>query len=473
MNDAPNNRPESQDEKPEIETDGVEAPSVITPHLIAQVVGAVGDGDVHSVRRTIEDLHPADAADLLEQLPPDAFKGAIELLDHYLPGETVTELADDVRADALEILSDSGIAAMTEKLDSDDASFILNDLDEDRRTDILAKVSATDRAAIETSLSFDEESAGRLMQRDFVAAPVFWTVGQTIDHLRSVDEDDLPETFFDIYAVDPGFRLQGTVNLSTILRSSRETTLSELMKEAVVSIRPEMDQEEVAYVFQQYNLASAPVVDEAGRLTGMITVDDMVDVIQEENREDLLALSGVSEAGVNQSVLSAVRARLPWLAATLIAAFLASTVVALFEATIDEIVALAILMPVVVGLCGNAGSQSLAVAVRAIAERDLEGPLAARAVRREILTALVNGLIIALLSGVITWLWFSNPMLGVVIGAALVFTFLWAGLVGILAPLILKRMGVDPAVASGVFVLTSIDLMGFFVFLGLATVILL
>lgn len=469
MNDAP----DPTDEKPEIETDGVEAPPVITPHLIAQVVGAVGDGDLHSVRRTIEDLHPADAADLLEQLPPDAFKGAIELLDHYLPGETVTELADDVRADALEILSDSGIAAMTEKLDSDDASFILNDLDEDRRADILAKVSATDRAAIETSLSFDEESAGRLMQRDFVAAPVFWTVGQTIDHLRSVDEDDLPETFFDIYAVDPGFRLQGTVSLSTILRSSRETTLSEIMKEAAVSIRPEMDQEEVAYVFQQYNLASAPVVDEAGRLTGMITVDDMVDVIQEENREDLLALSGVSEAGVNQSVLSAVRARLPWLAATLIAAFLASTVVALFEATIDEIVALAILMPVVVGLCGNAGSQSLAVAVRAIAERDLEGPLAARAVRREILTALANGLIIALLSGVITWLWFSNPMLGVVIGAALVFTFLWAGLVGILAPLILKRMGVDPAVASGVFVLTSIDLMGFFVFLGLATVLLL
>ncbi len=469
MNDAP----DPQDEKPGIDTDAADSAQVITPALIAQIVGAVGDKDLHAVRRTIEELHPADAADLLEQLPSDAFKGAIELLDHYLPGETVTELADDVRADALDILSDSGIAAMTEKLDSDDASFILNDLDEDRRAEILAKVSASDRAAIETSLSFDEESAGRLMQRDFVAAPVFWTVGQTIDHLRSVDEDDLPDTFFDIYAVDPGFRLQGTVSLSMILRSSRETTLKQIMKEAAVSIRPEMDQEEVAYVFQQYNLASAPVVDEAGRLTGMITVDDMVDVIQEENREDLLALSGVSEAGVNQSVLSAVKARLPWLAATLIAAFLASTVVALFEATIDQIVALAILMPVVAGLCGNAGSQSLAVAVRAIAERDLEGPLVARAVRREIFTALANGVIIAVLSGIVTWLWFSDAWLGVVIGGALVSTFVWAGLVGILAPLILKRMGVDPAVASGVFVLTSIDLMGFFVFLGLATVVLL
>ncbi len=469
MTDAP----DPSADKPENEADNVETPAVITPALIAEIVGAVGDRDVHSVRRTIEDLHPADAADLLEQLPTDVFRGAIELLDHHLPGETVTELADDVRAEALDILSDSGIATITEKLDSDDASFILNDLDEDRRADILAKVSATDRAAIETSLSFDEESAGRLMQRDFVAAPVFWTVGQTIDHLRSVDEDDLPDTFFDIYAVDPGFRLQGSVSLSTILRSSRETTLQELMHETAVSIRPEMDQEAVAYVFQQYNLASAPVVDEAGRLTGMITVDDMVDVIQEENREDLLALSGVSEAGVNQSVYSAVKARLPWLAATLVAAFLASTVVALFEATIDQVVALAILMPVIAGLCGNAGSQSLAVAVRAIAERDLEGPLVARAVRREIFTALANGAIIALLSGVVTWLWFGDAMLGVVIAAALLFTFIWAGFVGIMAPLMLKRMGVDPAVASGVFVLTSIDLMGFFVFLGLATIILL
>lgn len=468
MNDAP----DPKAEKPNHE-DNVETPPVITPSLIAQVVDAVDDGDLNTVRRAIEDLHPADAADLLEQLPPDAFRGAIELLDHHLPGETVTELADDVRADALEILSDSGIAAMTEKLDSDDASFILNDLDEERRADILAKVSASDRAAIETSLSFDEESAGRLMQRDFVAAPVFWTVGQTIDHLRSVDEDDLPDTFFDIYAVDPGFRLQGTVSLSTILRSSRETTLRELMKDAAVAIRPEMDQEEVAYVFQQYNLASAPVVDEAGRLTGMITVDDMVDVIQEENREDLLALSGVSEAGVNQSVFSAVRARLPWLAATLITAFLASVVVALFERTIESIVALAVLMPVVAGLCGNAGSQSLAVAVRAIAERDLEGPLVARAVRREALTALANGAIIALLSALITWIWFGDAMLGAVIAVALLLTFIWAGLVGVIAPLVLKRMGVDPAVASGVFVLTSIDLMGFFVFLGLATVILL
>ena len=212
--------------------------------------------------------------------------------------EAITELNDDTRRVVMDELSDAGIAAMTERLDSDDASFLLNDLDDERRARILQRVSASDRAAIESSLAFDEESAGRLMQRDFVAATVFWTVGQTIDHMRTVDEDDLPDTFFEIYTVDPAFRLQGSVALATLLRQPRETPLQQIIKEASIRVKPEMHQEEVAYLFQQYNLASAPVVDDAGRLTGMITVDDMVDVIQEENREDLLALSGVSEAGV-------------------------------------------------------------------------------------------------------------------------------------------------------------------------------
>jgi magnesium transporter len=378
-----------------------------------------------------------------------------------------------MRLAALNELTDAAIAAMTEHLDSDDASFLLQDLEEDRRTRILSRVSATDRAAIESSLAFDEESAGRLMQRDFVAAPVFWTVGQAIDHMRNVSVDDLPETFFEIYIVDPAFRLQGSVPVWKLVRSPRETPLKDIMKETVAHVRPEMDQEEVAFLFQQYNLASAPVVDEAGRLTGMITVDDMVDVIQQENREDILALSGVSEAGVNQSVYAAVRARIPWLAMNLITAFAASAVVAIFQGTIEEVVALAVLMPVVAGLCGNAGSQALTVTVRAIADRDLEGPLIARAVRREALTALINGLIIASAAGLVAGVWFQEPMIGVAIGTAMVFTFLCAGLIGILTPLLLKRAGVDPAVASAVFVLTLIDLTGFFVFLGLATLILL
>jgi len=458
---------------PASETDAVESPGVLAPAFIAQFVGMVGDGDRFRLRRTIKELHPADAADLLEHLPPDAFRKAIHLLDKDLPAEAVAELSDEMRAAALRELTDAGIAVMTERLDSDDASFLLNDLEEDRRTRILSRVSATDRAAIESSLAFDEESAGRLMQRDFVAAPVFWTVGQAIDHMRTVAIDDLPETFFEIYIVDPAFRLQGSVPVSRLLRYARETPLKDIMREIPVQVKPETDQEEVAFLFRQYNLASAPVVDEAGRLTGMITIDDVVDVIQEEAEEDILALSGVSEAGVNQTVLSAVRARIPWLGINLFTAFLASAVVSAFAAVIDREVALAFLMPVVAGLGGNAGSQALAVSVRAIADRDLEGQLIARAVRREALTAIINGLIIAAVAALVVLVWFQDPDLSLVMLVAMSATFTWAGLIGILAPLTLKRLGADPAVASSVFVLTTIDLMGFFVFLGLASIILL
>jgi magnesium transporter len=471
MNETPDSAQERSSEN-QSEGEAVEA-GVLAPAFVAQFVGAVGDGDRFALRRIIKELHPADAADLLEHLPPDAFRKAIHLLDKDLPAEAVAELSDEMRLAALNELTDAGIATMTEHLDSDDASFLLNDLEEDRRTRILSRVSATDRAAIESSLAFDEESAGRLMQRDFVAAPVFWTVGQAIDHMRNVAVDDLPETFFEIYIVDPGFRLQGSVAVWKLLRAARETPLKDIMKEVPVHVQPEMDQEEVAYLFRQYNLASAPVVDEAGRLTGMITIDDVVDVIQEEAQEDILALSGVSEAGVNQSVLSAVRARIPWLGVNLLTAFAASVVVALFQGTIEEVVALAVLMPVVAGLCGNAGSQALTVTVRAIAERDLDGPLIARAVRREALTALVNGAIIASAAAIVAALWFQDPLIGVSIGGAMVFTFLCAGFIGILTPLLLKRMGFDPAVSSAVFVLTLIDLTGFFVFLGLATLVLL
>lgn len=470
MNDTRDpNAPEISSEIPET----TENTGVISPSVIAQFVGAIGDGDKPYLWRTARELHPADMADLLEHLPPDAFRKAIHLLGKDLPAEAVAELSDTARLEALHELTDNAVTAMIGHLDSDDASFLLSDLEEDRRVRILSKVSATDRAAIESSLSFDDESAGRLMQRAFVAAPVFWTVGQAIDHMRSVSDDDLPETFFEIYIVDPAFRLQGSVPVSTLLRSAREMPLKDIMKEIKATIPPEMDQEEVAYLFRQYNLASAPVVDEAGRLTGMITIDDVVDVIQEEAEEDILALSGVSEAGVNQSILSAVRARIPWLLVNLITAFLASVVVSLFAPVIDQVVALAFLMPVVAGLSGNAGSQALAVSVRAIAERDLEGPLVRRAIRREALTAIINGTIIAWTAALVVLAWFHTPTLSLIVGLSMTVTFTWAGLVGILAPLTLRRFGADPAVASSVFVLTSIDMASFFVFLGLASLMLL
>ncbi|MET0337309.1 MAG: magnesium transporter [Caulobacter sp.] len=465
--DAPENRVDPPEAPESVETAGV-----ISPAFVAQVVGAIGDGDKPFLWRTVKDMHPADVADLLEHLPPDAFRKAIHLLGKNLPAEAVAELSDTARLDALNELTDATVTAMVGHLDSDDASFLLSDLEEDRQARILAKVSATDRAAIESSLAFDEESAGRLMQRAFVAAPVFWTVGQAIDHMRTVAEDDLPETFFEIYIVDPAFRLQGSVPVSRLLRHGREKPGAEIMKHTAVHVRPEMDQEEVAYLFRQYNLASAPVVDEAGRLTGMITIDDVVDVIQEEAEEDILALSGVSEAGVNQSVFSAVKARIPWLLLNLVTAFIASVVVSLFAVVIDKVVALAFLMPVVVALGGSAGSQSLAVAVRAIAERDLEGQLARRAIRREAMTAMLNGAVIASLAFVVVLLWFQDIRLALVMLTAMAATFMWAGLVGILAPLTLRRLGQDPAVASSVFVLTSIDMIGFFIFLGLASKVL-
>lgn len=455
------------------ETSTSEQTGAISPAFVSRVVGAIGDGDKPFLWRTVRELHPADLADLLEHLPPDAFRKGIHLLGKDLPAEAVAELSDTARAEALHELTDAAISAMIGHLDSDDASFLLGDLEDDRRTRILNKVSATDRAAIESSLAFDEESAGRLMQRDFVAAPVFWTVGQAIDHMRNVPEDDLPETFFEIYIVDPAFRLQGSVPVSRLLRYNRDKPLKDIMREATIHVRPEMDQEEVAYIFRQYNLASAPVVDEAGRLTGMITIDDVVDVIQEEAEEDILALSGVSEAGVNQSVFSAVRARIPWLGINLVTAFVASTIVSLFAPVIDHVVALAFLMPVVAGLSGNAGSQALAVSVRAIAERDLQGPMVLRAIRREGLTALINGIIIAWSAALIVLVWFHDPRISMVVGVSMTITFGWAGMIGILAPLTLRRFGADPAVASSVFVLTSIDMASFFVFLGLASLVLL
>jgi magnesium transporter len=466
MNDTRD--PDTPETAPEVQENG----GVITPAFTAQFIGAIGDGDKPFLWRTAKELHPADFADLLEHLPTEVFRKAIHLLGKDLPAEAVAELSDTARLEALHELTDTAVSAIISHLDSDDASFLLNDLEEDRRERILTKVSATDRAAIESSLAFDEESAGRLMQRAFVAAPVFWTVGQAIDHMRTVNEDDLPETFFEIYIVDPAFRLQGSVPVSTLLRSPREKPLKDIMKEVPAHVRPEMDQEEVAYLFRQYNLASAPVVDEAGRLTGMITIDDVVDVIQEEAEEDILALSGVSEAGVNQSIVSAVRARIPWLGINLVTAFLASTVVSVFARVIDQHVALAFLMPVVAGLSGNAGSQALAVAVRAIAERDLEGPLVRRAIRREALTAIINGSIIAWSAALVVLVWFQIPAISLVIGLSMMLTFTWAGMIGILAPLSLRRLGADPAVASSVFVLTSIDMASFFVFLGLASVML-
>lgn len=439
--------------------------------IAADIENAVREGDVRWLSRTLTRLHPADAADALEQLSGDDFAHAVEILGGELPPDILIELRDEYREDAVEVLPDTAVATALDELDSDDATAILEDLEEDRRERILDDLTPADRAVLEKGLSYEEDTAGRLMQREFVAAPEYWTVGHVIDHARN-NAEEIPDRFYEIYVVDPSYHLKGYVNLSALFRMPRETDLEEIMNPLESDISVDLDQEEVAYQFQKYSLASAPVKDPVGRLVGMITVDDMVDVIQEENTEDLLALSNVSSADGSDTVFDSVKARAPWLAINLVTAFIASGIISLFSNALEQIVALAILMPVVAALGGNAGSQGLAVAVRAIAERELDGTAARRAVLREFLTGTVNGIIFAAGVGLIAGFWFGSTDLAIVIGAAMFATFVWAGLSGILIPLGLKRMGADPAVASSVFVLTLTDTMAFLSFLGLATLFL-
>lgn len=456
----------------EPEIDISEDKEELEAQLLADLQLAVEEGNEDFVREVLEELHPADASDLLEQLHSDEFEATLELLGGELPAEILIELREEYREDAVEAMSDEAVVEALDELDSDDATAVLEDLDEDRRGRILEELEPEDRAVLEASFEFEEDTAGRLMQRDFLAAPEFWTVGQTIDFARE-NAEDLPAEFYEVYVVDPMNRPLGYVLLSQLLRTQRDVNLADIMESFNSDIHVDMDQEEVAYQFQKYALASAPVKDPEGRLVGMITVDDMVHVIQEENTEDLLALANVSSADGSDTVWESVKARAPWLAINLVTAFVASAIIALFEGTLDRLVQLAILMPVVAALAGNAGSQGLAVAVRAIAEREMEGKAGRRAVVRETLTGLVNGVIFAVGVGLVALFWFQSVSLSVVLGAAMFASFVWAGVSGILVPLTLKRMGADPAVASSVFVLTLTDVMAFFSFLGLATLFLL
>lgn len=457
MNDAQDPNHEASDDKEQVLDD---------------LQHAVQTGDQDWLKETLEGMHPADASDLLEQMPRDDFEAAVELLGGELPSEVLIELRDEYREDAIDVLSDEAVVEAIDALDSDDATSVLEDLDEDRRERILDELEPEDRAALEDSFQYDEDTAGRLMQREYLAAPEFWTVGHTIDFARD-NAADLPDDFYEVYVVDPKNAPLGYVLLSQLLRAPRDTQLADIMGNFHSSISVDTDQEEVAYQFQKYSLASAPVTDRNGRLVGMITVDDMVHVIQEENTEDLLALSNVSSADGSDTVLESVRARAPWLAINLVTAFIASGIIAMFESTLDRIVQLAILMPVVAALAGNAGSQGLAVAVRAIAEREMQGSAQRRAIIREGLTGVVHGVLFAISVGLVSLLWFRDVQLALVIAAAMFASFVWAGLSGIIVPLALRKAGADPAVASSVFVLTLTDTMAFFSFLGLATLILL
>jgi magnesium transporter len=384
-----------------------------------------------------------------------------------LAGEVFAEMNDWVREELIDALEPHEVAEIAGELETDDAVAIIEDMEEDEQRAVLRALAPDDRAAIEEALSFPEESAGRLMQRDLVAVPEHWTVGQVIDYLRAAE--DLTTDFWEVYIVDPQHHPIGTVLLSWILRTPRKFRMIDLMQREQTLIPVDMDQEEVALRFQKYGLISAAVVDQSGRLVGMITVDDIVHIIQEEASEDVLLMSGAGDEGdINQPIRDSYKARVRWLIANLFTALVASSVIALFGAAIEEMVALAVLMPIVASIGGNAGTQTMAVAVRALAMNQLTRSNTVRTIWREIRLALLNGLTIAVLIGIGAGLVFSNPALGAVIAAAMLINIAIAGLGGVLVPVALERLGQDPAVSSSVFVTMITDSMGFFAFLGLA-----
>ncbi len=447
---------------------------------VGPLAGAIEAGDVAGIQAIIDDLHPADLADVIALLHEDDRLGLITLLGGSLPADVLPELDADLIEEVVSAMRREAVAEAVGELDTDDAAFILEDLDDDVRADILSKTTVSDRLALNQAFDFEEETAGRLMQRDVFAAPAYWTVGQIIDRLRGAD--DLPDRFYEVFVVDPSFKPIGAVPLSTLLKTPREVAISAIMKDDLTVIPVAMDQEEVAYKFEQYNLISAPVVDDADRLVGMITVDDVVEIVHAESREDMLALGGVeSDAGLTDSVVETVRSRFSWLALNLGTAIMASLVISMFDKAIEQVVALAVLMPIVASMGGNAGTQTLTVAVRSLATKDLSASNAARIIWRETIVGGVNGIVFALIMGVLAGLWHASTgasldqaiRLSIVIGAAMIINLLAAGLAGILVPLGLQRAGADPAVSSAVFVTTVTDIVGFFVFLGLAAIVLL
>jgi magnesium transporter len=439
----------------------------LKPGFVTAVLDAVEAGDDEGARALVEPLHPADIADLLELTPDERRAEVAEALGDLVGAEVLSELNDYVRDTVVEALEPEQLAELAAELDTDDAVAIIEDLDEEDQQAVLDAMEPEDRAAIETALSYGEETAGRLMQRDLVAVPEHWTVGQTIDYLR--DTGDLTSDFWEIFVVDATHKPIGTCQLSWVLRCPRDIAMTDVMKREQTLIPVDMDQEEVALRFQKYALISAAVIDPGGRLVGMITVDDVVHIIQEEAGEDILRLSGAGDGDINEPVLDSYKTRVRWLLSNLLTALLASTVIAIFEGTIEKMVALATLMPIVAGVGGNAGSQTMAVTVRALATNQITASNTWRTILREMRVALLNGATVAIVLGIGVALVFQNSELGGVIAAAMLTNICTAGFAGVAVPLVFDRFNIDPAVASSVFVTMITDSMGFFAFLGLAT----
>ncbi len=444
-----------------------------------EVVQALDGGDLDRARDLVEQLHYSDVADLLEHLHEDDRDTLIKLLPGNLEPEVFSKLDENVRDDLVEKLGVEYVATAVAELDTDDAVQVIEELEEHEQKQVLDAIPTSERTLIEEGLGYPEDSAGRLMQREVMTVPEFWNVGETIDFLREHADDEendggfMPDLFYDIFVVDPAHRPVGSVALSRLLRSHRQVTVTDIMSDEMKLIPVEEDQEDVAYLFSQRDLVSAPVVDSGGRLVGVVTVDDIVDVIHEEHEEDIMRMGGVREDDLYDAVGDTTRSRFSWLLLNLGTAILASVIIGFFEATIEQIVALAVLMPIVASMGGNAGTQTLTVTVRALAMKDLTSTNAMRVVGKEFLVGSINGVLFAVLAGLVAWFWFDSQALGVVIALAMIINLVVAGLAGTTIPLILDRSGIDPAVASSVFLTTITDVVGFAAFLGLAAWLLL
>jgi magnesium transporter len=434
--------------------------------FVSAVLDAVDAGDVDRARELVSPLHPADTADLFELTPTHRRVALAAALGDLVSAEVLSELNDYVREELIDVLAPEQVAEYAAELDTDDAVAIIEDMEAEDQQAVLKAMDPEDRAAIESALSYAEETAGRLMQRDLVAVRENMNVGQVIDYLR--ENNDLTSDFWEIFVVDEKHHPIGFCQLSWILTCPRSIAIADVMKREQTLIPVDMDQEEVALRFQKYALISAAVVDDSGRLVGMITVDDILHIVQEEAGEDVLKLSGAGEGDINQPIFLTVRTRLMWLVVNLGTAILAASVVGFFQETISRYVVLAVLMPIVSGMGGNAGTQTMAVAVRALATNQLTSSNSVRQIVREFRIAMMNGMALGLLIGLAVGLIYGNVDLGIVIALAMLINNLVAGLAGVLVPLTLDRLDVDPAVSSAVFVTTLTDVMGFFSFLGLA-----
>ncbi len=440
--------------------------NAVRPDLITRIEGLIEDQNSSDLRELIEPLHESELGDILQALDSDERASLVSLTGDEFDYASLTEVDEAIRLEVVNAIPNEQIAEAVTELDSDDAVFILEDMEQADRDEILSFVPFEERSRIIRSLDYPEETAGRRMQTEFVAVPPYWTIGQTIDYLR--DDNNLPESFYEVFVIGPSFELIGYVTLDNILRTSRKTKIEDIKEVTVHPISALEDQEEAARVFEQYDLVSAAVVDEANRLVGVLTIDDVVDVIQQEADEDIKRLAGVGDEELSDSVFEITKSRFTWLFLNLITAIMASAVIGIFDATIQEMVALAILMPIVASMGGNAGTQSMTVAVRGLATNDIDNYNMMRTIRREVMVGLLNGIFFAVLIGVISTFWFSNESLGLIIGIAMIVNMLCAALAGILIPIALDKMDIDPAIASSVFVTTVTDVVGFFAFLGLA-----